>query len=219
VSKATLTQADVLAILQKVGDDLTAQADKLRELDAAIGDGDLGITVTLGFAAVCEGLPALAQSDIGTILTKSGMAFNRKAASTFGALFATMLIRAGQLAKGLMELGASQITAMLDAALKGAQERGKAQLGDKTLLDALAPAAQAASTLLAESPDASAGALLQEAARAAEEGAAATTLLQSRAGRAGWFGERTVGVQDPGATAVAMMLRSASEYVTELDAG
>lgn len=217
MSKATLTQADVLAMLQKVGEDLTAQADKLRELDAAIGDGDLGITVTLGFEALREGLPALAQSDIGAILAKSGMAFNRKAASTFGALFATMLIRAGQVAKGLTEVDAPQIAAMLDAALKGAQERGKAQLGDKTLLDALAPAAQAASNKLAESPNASVAALLQEAARAAKEGAAATTLLQSRAGRAGWFGERTVGVQDPGAAAIAMMLRSASDYASEHD--
>jgi len=141
--KDTLVREDVIATLLKMADDLTAQADELRELDAAIGDGDLGLTVTIGFTAVREILPSLAESDIGAILMKSGMAFNRKAASTFGALYATMMMRMAKVAKGLDEIGIPELAEMLEAAVQGVQDRGKAHLGDKTMLDALVPAAAA----------------------------------------------------------------------------
>jgi len=142
--KQTLTQPDVLAALRKQAEDLTARADDLRELDAAIGDGDLGITVTIGFQAVCETLLGIEGADLSTLLMRSGMAFNRKAASTFGALYATMMMRAARVAKGVEAIGASEFGAMLSAAVEGVQERGKAQRGDKTMLDALIPAAEAA---------------------------------------------------------------------------
>ena len=127
--KDILTKEDVIAALFKMADDLTGQADQLRELDAAIGDGDLGITITIGFEAVRDALPSLADSDIGAILMKSGMAFNRKAASTFGALYATMMMRMAKVAKGLQEIGVAELAAMFEAAAQGVQDRGKAHLG------------------------------------------------------------------------------------------
>ncbi len=211
--KGTLVREDVIAALLKMADDLTAQADELRELDAAIGDGDLGLTVTIGFTAVREILPSLAESDIGAILMKSGMAFNRKAASTFGALYATMMMRMAKVAKGLDEIGIAELAEMLEAAAQGVRDRGKAHLGDKTMLDALVPAATA---LTAAS---TAGASLVEGLRlataAAEKGMRETVDMKAKIGRASWFSERTVGVQDPGATAVAMMLRSLNEFVQD----
>ncbi len=211
MAKNTLTQGDMIALLQRVADDTTAQAERLRELDAAIGDGDLGITVTLGFGAVKEGLLELADADIGTILMRSGMAFNRKAASTFGALFATMMMRAARVAKGNEEISLAEISQMVAEALQGVKERGKADVGDKTLIDALAPASEALAEAVEEDMELAVG--LAHAADAAEEGALATVELKSKAGRSSWFSERTAGIQDPGATAVAIMLRSASEYV------
>jgi dihydroxyacetone kinase-like protein len=209
--KETLSTNDVMAVLEKMGTDVTAQAERLRELDAAIGDGDLGITVTIGFEAVHEALPALADADLGTVLMRSGMAFNRKAASTFGALFATMMMRAAKEAKGLSEVGLPEIAAMFAVAAEGVKERGKAQVGDKTLLDALVPAAEALGE--AQAAGAPLAAALQQAARAAEQGARATVEMKSKIGRASWFSDRTQGVQDPGATAVALMVASLSDFV------
>jgi len=211
--KDTLVREDVIATLLKMADDLTAQADELRELDAAIGDGDLGLTVTIGFTAVREILPSLAESDIGAILMKSGMAFNRKAASTFGALYATMMMRMAKVAKGLDEIGIPELAEMLEAAVQGVQDRGKAHLGDKTMLDALVPAA-AALTAASEAGESLAEGL-RLATAAAEKGMRETVDMKAKIGRASWFSERTVGVQDPGATAVAMMIRSLSAFVQE----
>jgi phosphoenolpyruvate---glycerone phosphotransferase subunit DhaL len=209
--KDTLTTADIIAALGKLADDLTAAAEQLRELDAAIGDGDLGITMTIGFQAVREVLPTLAGGDIGAALLKSGMAFNRKAASTFGALFATMMMNAAKVSKGLQSVGLKDVAAMVEAAAQGVRERGKANLGDKTLLDALIPASEALKVALAAGATLSEG--LERATIAAEEGAQATQGMTSRMGRSSWFAERTSGIQDPGAVAISLMFRSVSAYV------
>ena len=210
----TLTRDNVLAALRTMAADLTANAERLRELDAAIGDGDLGITMTIGFGAVVEGLDALADQDIATILLRSGMAFNRKAASTFGVLFATMMMRAAKEAKGLEQLELPDLARMAQSAAEGVMERGKAQLGDKTLLDALVPAAQAIQAAAeAGTPLAVA---LKDAALVAAEGATATIEMKSKSGRSSWFAERTIGAQDPGATAIQLMFESLARFVATL---
>lgn len=210
--KEKLTRDDVIAALRQMADDLTASADELRQLDAAIGDGDLGITMGLGFGAVKETLTEVADADIGTILLKTGMAFNRKAASTFGALYASMMMRAAKEAKGLSELGVGEVARLVAAAAEGVQARGKASPGDKTMLDALLPASEAlAAAAAAEGvtlPEA-----MERAASAAEQGMIATREMKSKIGRASWFADRTVGIQDPGATAVCFMFRSLNAFV------
>ena len=209
--KEILTSTDVVAILNKMAVDLPAQAETLRQLDAAIGDGDLGITVTIGLGAVVDGLPDLADSDIGNIVMKSGMAFNRKAASTFGALFATMLMRAARVAKGLNEINLTQLAEMAVAAADGVRERGKSEVGNKTLLDALVPAAQAMTEAAAAGATLAEG--VEKATAAAEEGMLATAAMKSQVGRASWFADRTEGQQDPGATAIWMMFVSLRDYI------
>ncbi len=212
---ASLNNAQVIAALQRMAQDVSAQAEALRALDAAIGDGDLGITITLGFQAIVEGLPALADEattpDIANTLMKSGMAFNRKAASTFGALLATMMMRAARVAKGKAAIDLPTLAEMFAAAADGVRERGKSEVGDKTLLDALVPAAQALARAAAEGATLAEG--LQRAADAAEEGARATISMKSKIGRAAWFADRTEGVQDPGAMAVSLMIRSLAAFV------
>ena len=210
--RTTISSADVLAILEKMATDMEAQKDYLCELDGAMGDGDQGVTMAIGFGAIRKGLASLKDQDIGAIITKSGLTFNGTAASTIGALLATACMRAGREAKGKHEIGLADVAKMLEAAQVGIQERGKAQVGDKTVLDALAPAATALNAAAA------AGLPLAEALTrslaAAEAGLKATIPLKSKMGRAAWIAERSVGHQDPGATSFYLMWKSAVEYLT-----
>jgi dihydroxyacetone kinase-like protein len=202
---------EILGIFKAISDDVVPQADLLRELDAKLGDGDLGITVTRGMEAVIAGLDDLKGTPVSNQLGRSGMAFNRAAASTFGVLFATAMMRGGAAVKDREEVGAADVVAIGRAALQGLMDRGKAKIGDKTLLDALAPAidafdeAQSSGKSLKESTDA--------AVAACEAGTTATIEMQSRVSRAGWLGERSIGHQDPGATAVLFMLQAAQQWV------
>jgi dihydroxyacetone kinase-like protein len=183
---------------------LAAHADELNALDAAIGDGDLGVTMRLGCQAVLDELAGLADSDVATICTRSGLAFNRTAASTMGALIATAGMRAGKEAKGVAEVDLALLARMVAAAEAGIRERGKARRGDKTLLDALIPASEALQHAAA------AGDRFHEAGiralDAAKEGRDATIPMRAKVGRANWVGERTVGQPDAGATALVIAL-------------
>jgi dihydroxyacetone kinase phosphoprotein-dependent L subunit len=209
--RTTITNTELLALLQQMATDLIAQKDYLCELDGAMGDGDQGVTMAIGFGAIQTGLAALQDQDIGTILTKSGLAFNGTAASTIGALLATACLRAGRAVQGKQAIGVADLAAMAAAASAGIQERGKAQLGDKTVLDALIPVA----TALRAAATAGVGieAALQAALAAAEAGVQATIPLKAQIGRAAWIAERSVGHQDPGATSFYLMLKSAVEYL------
>ena len=209
--RTAITSADVLAMLDSLATDMEARKDELCALDAAMGDGDLGVTMAIGFRAIRKGLPALKGQDIGTIVTKSGLTFNGAAASTIGALFATACMRAGREVKGRQEVGLAEVAQVLEAALRGIQERGKAQPGDKTVLDALSPAAEAARAAARAAAPLMEG--LQQAVVAAEAGVASTIPMKSKIGRAAWIADRTVGHQDPGATSFYLMFKAAVEYL------
>jgi dihydroxyacetone kinase-like protein len=209
--RTTITSADLVAVLEKMATDMEAQKDYLCELDGAVGDGDQGVTMAIGFRAIRAVLPALKDQDIGTIITKSGLTFNGTAASTIGALLATACMRAGREAKGKHEIGTADVATMVEAAQNGIQERGKAQLGDKTVLDALAPTVAALKAAAADGlPLAEA---LARSLSAAEEGLKSTIPMKSKIGRASWIADRTVGHQDPGATSFYLMWKSAVEYL------
>jgi dihydroxyacetone kinase-like protein len=210
--RATITSEDWLAIFQKMADDLEAAKDQLNELDAAVGDGDQGVTMTIGFRAVREALPGLAGQDVGTIVARVGMAFNGKAASTIGALFATGCMRAGREVRGKQAIDLADLARMAEAAVAGIKERGKAEVGDKTVLETLVPLSQALSAASAEGlPLVEA---LNTALAAAEAGMKSTIPLRSKIGRASWLADRTVGHQDPGATSFYLMWKSTVEYLT-----
>ena len=202
---------EVLGIFKTIAAEVMPQADVLRDLDAKIGDGDLGITITRGMSAVIEGLDDLKGTPVSNQLARSGMTFNRAAASTFGILFASAMMRGGAVVKDREDVGSADLVPIARAALQGLMDRGKAKLGDKTMLDALAPAIEAfdkeqkAGKSLADATDA--------AVAACELATEATIGMQSKVSRAGWLGERSIGVQDPGATAVLFMLRAAQSWV------
>jgi phosphoenolpyruvate---glycerone phosphotransferase subunit DhaL len=211
--RTTITQADVLAILNKMAADMAAQKDYLCQLDAAMGDGDQGVTMAIGFGAIQKGLESLKDQDIGTIVTKSGLAFNGTAASTIGALLATACLRAGKVVQGKTEIGLAELAQMVAAAATGIQERGKAQLGDKTVLDALIPTGAALQAAAADG--ASLAEALARALAAADQGVQATIPLKAKIGRGAWIADRTVGHPDPGATSFYLMWKSAVEYLTQ----
>ncbi len=208
-----VSKNDFMRAWEAVLDRLIASAHELNRLDAAAGDGDLGVTITLGCNAVKKMLPDLASQDIGTVVSRSGMAFNTAASSTFGALFAIGAMRAGKEARGAEEIDLSLLARMVRAGEQGIMERGKAQRGDKTLLDALGPAAGALETAAAESRT------LDEAVRSAIEaaraGVEATRQMRARSGRAAWIADRSVGQPDPGATVVLLMFEAAGEITQE----
>jgi dihydroxyacetone kinase-like protein len=198
--------ARLTAVMTAVTRDLEAEKDHLTALDAAVGDGDLGISVANAARAVRESLREHSD-DIGQILVRAGIAVSDAAGATIGALLSIALIRAGKLANGKKQLKLAEIAAMVRAAEDGVRERGKADIGDKTLLDALVPARQALETAVRNALTADeTAALLVEAT---QRGAASTIGMTSRFGRARWLSERTVGHQDPGATVVYLIIKSA----------
>ena len=204
----------LIDLLRVMAEEILAAKDQLTELDAAIGDGDLGVTMTLGFRAIQQALQETADLDISGVFSKCGMAFADHAASTFGALMSTMFTRAARTVKGKELITPIEAAEILSAATEGVQQRGKAQLGDKTVLDAMIPARDAMNKAV------QGGANLQDALdaalQAARQGAEDTIALKSKAGRSGWLGDRTVGVKDPGAAAFVLLLSSAKKYLDKM---
>ncbi len=206
-----IAKGELGQLILDLASDMIAAKDNLNTLDGAIGDGDLGITMTLGFKAIEQQINARPYEDMQALLADCGTAFADHAASTFGALMATMFNRAARVMKGKTTIGPKEGAAILKAAAEGVQKRGGANLGDKTILDALIPAADAfeqASVAGQPLP-----ACFEAALNAAQAGAEATMQLRSRAGRAGWLGDRTVGARDPGAAAFVLMLESARNFI------
>lgn len=183
--------------IERVAARLAALRDVLNRLDAAVGDGDLGITCFKGAAAMREYLAANeAGDDLGRFLSGLGMAFNRAASSTTGALTATALMRAGKEARGKATLDAPTLAKMLRAADAGIQQRGKAKPGDKTVVDALHPAVEAFADTIEQGH--SLGVAAEAMLQAARAGRDAAIPLRSKIGRAAWVGERTENQPDPG---------------------
>lgn len=201
-----VTAEAVVAVLQRVGAELVAQEAYLTSLDQQMGDGDLGITLSkIGLALQEFAAATPVEDDIGKWLGKAGMAANKAGSSSFGTLLATALMRGGKVVAGKTTLNGADLAAMFAAADAGVQERGKAQPGDKTVIDALHPAAQAfAAAIDAGQPLRTAG---EAALTAAESGRDSVTPLRSKIGRASWVGERTEGKVDPGCEAFVVMLR------------
>ena len=199
--------AQISAAVRRAADYMETLRDTLNQLDAAVGDGDLGITAFKGASAMREYLSENPPGDdLGTFLAGLGMAFNRAASSTMGALTATALMRAGKEARGMAQLDTGAIVRMLSAADVGIQERGKASPGDKTIVDALHPAAQAFSAAIdgGQSLDAAA----QEMLQAARRGRDAVIPARSKVGRASWVGERTENQPDPGTVLLVSVMEA-----------
>ena len=178
------------------------------ELDSVVGDGDFGFSLARGFEKVMEEFDSIDRKDVGTFLKKVGLIITSRCGGTSGPLWGTGFLRAGILAGDRLDLTATDAVAMLRAAFEGIQKRGGAELGDKTLLDALAPLIARFEEGLAAGVEPHAA--FAAAVEAAEAAARKTTELVARRGRASYTGERSRGSPDAGAMAVALMARNAS---------
>jgi dihydroxyacetone kinase phosphoprotein-dependent L subunit len=178
--------------------------DHLTQLDAAIGDADHGINLSRGFTAVLAALDAKQPATPGAVLILTGSTLISKVGGASGPLYGMAFRRAGQALGTAEEVDLPALAQALDAALAGVQQLGAAREGDKTLVDALAPATRALAKAVAEG--ATPGDALAAVTAAAAEGAAATVSMEARKGRASYLGPRSVGHEDPGAASTVLIL-------------
>jgi dihydroxyacetone kinase-like protein len=198
--RAEAFRAWITAAARVIGE----QRDHLTQLDAAIGDADHGINLDRGFTAVVSAIESAAPVTPGAVLTLTGTTLISKVGGASGPLYGTAFRRAGKALGDAADVDLPGLAAALEAALAGVQQLGAAREGDKTMVDALAPATAAFSKAIAEgASDADALAALVEAAQA---GAAATISMQALKGRASYLGPRSVGHEDPGAASTALIL-------------
>ena len=198
--RAEVFRAWIAASAQVVGE----QRDHLTQLDAAIGDADHGINLDRGFTAVLDAMEAATPATPGAVLMLTGSTLISKVGGASGPLYGTAFRRAGKALGEAADVDMPGLAAALEAALAGVQQLGAAREGDKTMVDALAPATGAFSKAIAEgASDADALAALAEAAQA---GAVATISMQALKGRASYLGPRSVGHEDPGAASTALIL-------------
>jgi phosphoenolpyruvate---glycerone phosphotransferase subunit DhaL len=208
--RMSLAHEDVLGWIRAFAAEVETNKEYLTQLDAAIGDADHGINMQRGMSAVLAKVDAApGQQDIGTLLKTVGMTLVSTVGGAGGPLYGTLFLQMGTAVGGKDELGPDDWAAALDAAIAGVQARGKAEPGDKTMIDALLPGRDALKAALADG--AAFGDALRRSADAAEQGMRDTVPLVARKGRASYLGERSAGHQDPGATSSHLLLKTAAE--------
>ena len=181
----------------------------LTDLDSAIGDADHGINMNRGFTNAVAELEKKPPEDIPTALKTVAMALIRTVGGAAGPLYGTFFMRASTACAGKESLETADVVALFEAGLEGVLQRGKAELNDKTMVDALTPGLNAMKQALDDGADLSE--TLQQGVAAAKEGMENTIPLQAKKGRASYLGERSIGHQDPGATSSYLMMKTASE--------
>ncbi|MDT4993563.1 MAG: phosphoenolpyruvate---glycerone phosphotransferase subunit DhaL [Actinoplanes sp.] len=192
---------------------IAADKDLLTELDSAIGDADHGSNMNRGMIAVLAALDAEDFATPAALLKRAGMTLISTVGGASGPLYGTAFLRMATAAGDAEALPADDVAKVLRAGLDGVVARGKAVVGDKTMVDALTPAVDALDDALAAGRPL--GEALRAAGRAAEEGRAATIPLVARKGRASYLGERSAGHQDPGATSVTMLVTAAATVLAD----
>ncbi len=192
---------------------ISENRDYLTQLDAAIGDADHGANMERGFTAVVAALDGLGGEPAGKLLLTAGRTLVSRVGGASGPLWGSALRRAGKELGEADEFGGEQLAAALDAALAAIVDLGAAEEGDKTMVDALAPALRALHAGLANGSGVANA--FDAAAAAAEEGMRSTTPMQARKGRASYLGERSIGHQDPGATSAALVLAALGRTVSQ----
>lgn len=201
---------DVLRWIRKFAAEVEANKEYLTQLDAAVGDADHGINMQRGMSAVIAKVDTQAgEQDVGALLKTVGMTLVSTVGGAGGPLYGTLFLQMGTATAGKSELTPDDWAGALEAGIAGVQARGKAEPGDKTMIDALLPGRDALTAALgggATFADA-----LRQSAAAAEQGVQDTIPLVARKGRASYLGERSAGHQDPGATSSHLLLEAAAE--------
>lgn len=198
--------SDVEFVVNSITDTVLENETYFGELDAVAGDGDFGYSLARGFEIVKQDWDNYDRTDPGVFLTKVAMAISARIGGTSGPIWGTAILRVGTALKGKETFEAADVVKGLRASVEGIKARGKAELGDKTLLDSLVPAIDTLEEQVnaGASPAEAVAAMAVTAPKAADE----TAKLQARRGRASYTGERSIGSVDAGATAIAVLLEA-----------
>lgn len=207
----TLTKTHILTWLEQSAQVLDENKAYLTELDSPIGDADHGTNIARGFKVIVEKLPTVADKDIGAIFKLMAMTLMSAVGGASGLLYGNFFMKAAAAANGKDELTPAEVVVVFTAGKDGIIQRGRAEVGDKTMIDAWDPALAALQS--AVDGGQSLVQALQVTAAAAETGMKATIPLQARKGRASYLGERSIGHQDPGATSTYLLLNELTKVV------
>jgi len=209
---AGISAQDLREILAYVAEKIRSAESNLNSLDSAIGDGDHGITMRIGFDAIHKRISELDDgARIETILNEAGMAFLNAAGGAIGVILAKMLMAGGAALKDCDRIGPSEFSVLLAEMQSSAAQTGKAKPGDKTILDAVYAASEAAR--LSEESNENLSNLVSKCADSAERAAQETSGLVCRVGRASRLGDRARGHADPGATSFGVIMRAFSTWI------
>jgi dihydroxyacetone kinase-like protein len=209
MSETSLDIDSMKSLLRSVAADLKSHSEELRQLDARVGDGDLGVTIELASQAMNDYLASSTETDIGKLLAQCGMNINKVSPSTFGTILASAFMGGGKAVAGKEKIGLNELIQIGEGAVENIKKRGKAEAGDKTVLDALIPSVES----LKNSDRLDEKQALNDAVKSAEEGMKATVNMRAKFGRAQWFHEGSAGIQDGGATAIYYMIKSFVEHI------
>jgi len=204
-----ITTITIEAWLRRAAAVLDENKSYLTDLDAAIGDADHGVNIARGFNAVVQKLAAQPDQPLGALFKRAGMTLMSAVGGASGMLYGNFFLKAAAVAGERTSLTAAELLAVLEAGRDGIVQRGRAELGDKTMIDAWTPAIDALRVALDAGQ--SYAAALDACVAAAEEGMRATIPQQARKGRSSYLGERSIGHQDPGATSTYLILRALAE--------
>jgi phosphoenolpyruvate---glycerone phosphotransferase subunit DhaL len=205
--------ADLEFVVRTIAQTSVDNEKAFGDLDAVVGDGDFGYSLARGFEIVLADWDTFDRADAGTFLQKIALVISKRVGGTSGPLWGTAFLRAASTVKGKQELTGADAVAMLRAAVEGIKLRGKSDVGDKTLLDALVPMTDAIEQRLASGSGTSGAEVAKLAAETARTAADATSTMQAMRGRASYTGERSIGSPDAGAVGVAVMAeRVAAEW-------
>ncbi len=209
VTHNSLDTGAVVRWLQKCADTFTQHKDELTELDAAIGDADHGANMARGFTAVQGKLDSLKDKDLGTLFKTVAMTLISTVGGASGPLYGTFFLQAAPGANGKMELSQQELHDVFATGLQGLMNRGKAAVGEKTMVDALVPAVES----LKPVGDDTLSKALDRAVAAAQKGADSTVPLVAKKGRASYLGERSAGHLDPGAASTVLLMKALQQAV------
>ncbi len=207
----SFTKENLVNFIGKASALMEENKQYLIDLDSALGDGDLGLTMTAGFAESYDFAKNSAETDIGKLAAQSGMAMSRKVPSTMGTLVASGFMGAGKAVKGKTELSDMDLAVFMQGFVDGVMNRGKAKPGDRTIVDSLAPAAAKLKETLEK------GGSLKEALAAAEQAAAEgvenTKTMQAKFGRAVYYSEKVLGIVDQGAVVGGLIFKALNQTI------
>jgi dihydroxyacetone kinase len=210
-----ITPAQFITLLNRIGEAIEAEKGWLSDLDGVIGDGDHGVTMSIGWNAVRDALAGIGtDKGFADICNAAAKAFLNAVGASAGPLYATAFMRGGGALKGKETLDAAAMVGFIEGAAQGIVDRGKAEPGDKTMVDAWMPAVAAAKAALADGK--SLADCVRAAASGAEAGMKATADMTAKKGRSSKLGERSLGHMDPGAASTFITLRSLAQGVADL---